>query len=113
MHLLVDAITPNSVCLHLLVPPLAHFCFFHASRITACTVGGCTLERKTFFATTSFKKGQWLVFEGGPILGRLRVHKSAQERAARVRACNTVKFETGWNLPPVLQIVTHTGHAAC
>ena len=26
--------------------------------------------------------------------------------------CNSVKFETGWNLLPVLKIVTHTGHAA-
>ena len=36
---------------------------------------------------------------------------SNQERirmAARVRACNSVKFETSWNL---LKIVTHTAHA--
>ena len=25
--------------------------------------------------------------------------------------CNSVKFETGWNLPLVLKIVTHTAHA--
>ena len=34
--------------------------------------------------------------------------KSALEWAARVRACNYVKFETGQNLPPVLKIVTRT-----
>ena len=34
-----------------------------------------------------------------------------QQRVARVRACNYVKFETGGNLPPVLKIVTHTAHA--
>ena len=37
--------------------------------------------------------------------------KSAQERAARVRACNYLKFETGRNLPPVLKIVTRPAHA--
>ena len=37
--------------------------------------------------------------------------KSAQEQAARVRACNYVKFETGWNLLPVLKIVTRPAHA--
>ena len=26
--------------------------------------------------------------------------------------CNCIKFETGWNLLPVLKIVTHTEHAA-
>ena len=30
----------------------------------------------------------------------------AKERAARVRACNSVKFETGRNLPQILKIVT-------
>ena len=30
---------------------------------------------------------------------------------ARVRACNYIKFETGWNLPPVLKIVTCPVHA--
>ena len=28
--------------------------------------------------------------------------KSALEQAARVRACNSLKIETGWNLPQVL-----------
>jgi len=37
---------------------------------------------------------------------------SAQERVARVRACNYVKIKTGWNFPPVLKIVTHTVQAA-
>ena len=32
--------------------------------------------------------------------------KSAYKRAARVRACNYVKFETGRNLPLLLKIVT-------
>ena len=32
----------------------------------------------------------------------------SQEPAAKVRACNSVKFETSWNLPPVLKIVTCT-----
>ena len=34
--------------------------------------------------------------------------KNASEQVARVRACNYVKFETGWNLSPG----THTVHAA-
>ena len=38
--------------------------------------------------------------------------KSAQERATRVRACNYVKIETGWNFSPVLKIVRHTAQAA-
>ena len=38
--------------------------------------------------------------------------KSAQERAAGVRACNPVKFETGQTLPPILKIVIHSGHVA-
>ena len=38
--------------------------------------------------------------------------KSAYERATRVRACNYVKIETGWNFLPVLKIVTHTVQAA-
>ena len=36
---------------------------------------------------------------------------SGQERirmATRVRTCNSVKFETGENLLPVLIVVTHT-----
>ena len=40
------------------------------------------------------------------------IHQERIERAARVRACNSIKFETGLNLPPVLKIVTRTGHAA-
>ena len=40
--------------------------------------------------------------------GHGRVHK---EWAARVRAYNYVKFETGRNLPPVLKIVTRPAHA--
>ena len=38
--------------------------------------------------------------------------KSAQERAARVRAYNFVKFETEWTLPPALKLVTCPVHAA-
>ena len=38
--------------------------------------------------------------------------KSAYEWAARVRSCNSVKFGTSRNLPPLLKVVTHTGHAA-
>ena len=38
------------------------------------------------------------------------VHKNGQ--LARVRACNSVKFETGWNLLAVLKIATHVAHAA-
>ena len=38
--------------------------------------------------------------------------ESASEWMAWVRACNSIKFETGRNLPPVLKIVTHTAHAA-
>ena len=34
--------------------------------------------------------------------------KSAQERAARVRACIYVKFKIGRNLLPVLKIITRT-----
>ena len=29
-----------------------------------------------------------------------------RQQATRVRVCNSIKFETGWNLPPVLKIVT-------
>ena len=36
--------------------------------------------------------------------------KSEFERAARVRVCNYVKFETSRNLPPILKIVTCTTH---
>ena len=32
---------------------------------------------------------------------------TARAQATRVRACNSIKFETVWNLPPVLKIVTH------
>ena len=32
--------------------------------------------------------------------------------ATRVRACNYVKIETGWNFLPVLKIVTRTAQAA-
>ena len=39
------------------------------------------------------------------------LHGHKPERAAWVRACNSVKFETGRNLPPVLKIVTRTAHA--
>ena len=38
--------------------------------------------------------------------------KSAKERAARVRACNYIKFKTRRNLPRVLKIVTRPVHAA-
>ena len=38
--------------------------------------------------------------------------KSAQERVARVRACDYIKFETGQNLPLAIKIVTHREHAA-
>ena len=41
-----------------------------------------------------------------------RGDKSTQERATRVRACNYIKIETGWNFPPVLKIVTCTAQAA-
>ena len=34
--------------------------------------------------------------------------KSKYERAARVRVCNYIKFETSQNLPPILKIVTRT-----
>ena len=34
-----------------------------------------------------------------------------QEQAARVRVCNSVKFETSRKLPPVLKMVTCTAHA--
>ena len=44
------------------------------------------------------------IIHGGTLV-KSRAHKI--ERAARVRACNYVKFETGQNLPPVLKIVTH------
>ena len=37
---------------------------------------------------------------------------SGWERVARVRVCNSVKFETGCNLQPVLKIVTRIVHAA-
>ena len=37
-----------------------------------------------------------------------RAHKNR-----RVKACNSIKFETGQNLPPVLKIVTHTAHTCC
>ena len=40
-----------------------------------------------------------------------RLLDCTREWTARVRACNFVKLETGWNLPPVLKIVTRTGHA--
>ena len=39
-------------------------------------------------------------------------HQDRIRTVARVRACNSVKFETSRNLPPILKIVTHTGHAA-
>ena len=38
--------------------------------------------------------------------------KSEYKRAARVRACNYVKFKPGRNLPPVLKIVTRPAHTA-
>ena len=36
------------------------------------------------------------------------LYKSAQERGAWVRPCNSIKFESRWNLLPALRIVTHT-----
>ena len=45
----------------------------------------------------------------------LTTHDYNQERirtVARVRACDYIKFETGWNLPPLLKIVTCRAHAA-
>ena len=41
-------------------------------------------------------------------LSPLNHSKSAQERAARVRMCNSVKFETGWNYWTILKKVTYT-----
>ena len=41
-----------------------------------------------------------------------RIRWLEQERPARVRVCNYVKFETGQNLPPVLKIATCIGRAA-
>ena len=51
-------------------------------------------------------KSEFILFNPFPFC------KNAEERAARVRACNYVKFETGRNLPPVLKIVTRPVHAA-
>ena len=51
-----------------LVPPLASSVLL--ANITTCTaaqLGGRTFERKAPFATTSFKKGRWAYFEGGPV----------------------------------------------
>ena len=48
--------------------------------------------------------------------GHIDTHKSVlsvhQERATWVRVCNYVKFQTEWNSPPVLTIVTRTAQAA-
>ena len=46
-------------------------------------------------------------FKASSLIGWVRVYKSAWERATWVGACNYIKFETGWNLPPVLKIVTY------
>ena len=35
-----------------------------------------------------------------------------QPQVTRVRACNYIKIEDGWNFPPVLEIVTRTVQAA-
>ena len=62
----IYVIAANSVCLHLLVPPLVQCCFFLLN-ITACTVakiGGHTIKRTAPFATTLFKKGGWAYFRG-------------------------------------------------
>ena len=42
---------------------------------------------------------------------RTQLYWYVQEWATRVRACNYVKIETGWNFPPVLKIVTPTAQA--
>ena len=42
--------------------------------ITACSseqIGGRTFERKSPVAITLFNKGGGLIFEGGPVIGRL------------------------------------------
>ena len=70
---LAYAITANGDCLQLLDPPLAQCCFFGASCITACTAAYIGFERKAPFATISFKKEGGLIFEGGPIFGRLKL----------------------------------------
>ena len=45
-------------------------------------------------------------------IGGYRIKQGRIRTAARVRACNYVKFETGQNLPPVLKMVTRPAHAA-
>ena len=92
--MLIYAITANGVWLPLLVPPLAHYCFFHAScsftgqtrmrvlparlpvcfllYITTCftaLIGGYTFERKAPFATISCCCNLWLLasFPNPPI----------------------------------------------
>ena len=76
---LAYAITANGVCLHLLVPPLAQYCFFGASCLTQLLV--LLTNRWAYFqekstlasgkATTSVKKGGWAYFRGWPIFERL------------------------------------------
>ena len=71
-------------CAHLclicyVVPLLTQCCFL--LNITACTtactaasMGGHTFEREAPFATTSFKKGAGLIFEGMGLFSRVKVN---------------------------------------
>ena len=46
---------------------------------TTAQIGGRTFERKAPFATTSFKKGCGLIFEGGPIIEKLGSHSQQMD----------------------------------
>ena len=59
------------------------------------------LKEDTYIAQTLFQISPQL-------FDSIMYAKSTYKRTTSVRACN---FETGWNLPPVLKIVTHTAHA--
>ena len=68
-----------------------------------CFGGGSGFETRAW--TLSLRKLGPVNIWWSVIVGVI-ISKSAQERAARGRACNYIKFQTGWNLPPVLKIVT-------
>ena len=36
-----------------------------------------------------------------------------EQQAGRVRMCNSIKFETKWNVAPILKIVAHTACSCC
>ena len=68
-HVFAKAIAANYVCLLLLVPALAQFCFFSASWLTS-TLCMLTFEREKQPLQQLHSKRAY--FQGGPISGRLQ-----------------------------------------